>query len=482
MNYRMIKHTLGYILLFEAAFMLVPLLTALVYRERNGLYFLLTMAMLAVAGGLLLFWRKPTQKTLYAKEGFVIVSLSWIFLSLFGCLPFYLSGEIPSFVDALFETVSGFTTTGASILSDVEALSHCMLIWRSFTHWVGGMGILVFIMVFIPLSGGRNMHIMRAESTGPSVNKLVPRVRGTAFILYGIYIGCTLLQFLLIVFDPTVSAFDALNIAFGTAGTGGFSVKNSGFQDYSPYVQTLTAAFMLLFSVSFTSYYLIGKKRLREAVNSEVRLFFLIVLLAIVGITANLYATGAEYATFGETLRHVFFQVSSVISTTGFATADFALWPYFSGAVLVLLMFIGACAGSTGGGIKVSRLMIFFRSMRTEMSLMLHPKQIKKTTLDGRVVDSLVIRTVYAYMAAYIALFLSVMLLLSLEGHDLVTNFTATVAMVNNIGPGLSQVGPMANFGFFSDFSKCVMSFAMLAGRLELFPVLLLFSPATWKK
>ena len=477
----MIKHTLGYILLFEAAFMVVPLLTALVYAEKNGLYFLLTMAILAAVGGLLL-WRKPAKTALYAKEGFVIVSLSWILLSLFGSLPFFLSGEIPSFADAFFETVSGFTTTGASILSDVEALSHCMLIWRSFTHWVGGMGVLVFIMVFIPLSGGRNMHIMRAESTGPSVNKLVPRVRGTAFILYGIYIGFTVLQFLLLVFDPTVPAFDALNIAFGTAGTGGFAVRNAGFQEYSPYAQTLTAVFMLLFSVSFTSYYLIGKKRLKEAINTEVRLFFFIVLVAIAGITANLYATGKGYDTLGETLRHVFFQVSSIISTTGFATADFNAWPYFACSILVLLMFIGACAGSTGGGIKVSRLMIFFRSMRTEMSLMLHPKQVKKTTVDGRAVEPAVARTVCAYMGAYVLLFLSVLFLVSLEGYDLVTNFTATAATVNNIGPGLGAVGPLSNFGFFSDFTKYVFSFAMMAGRLELFPMLALFTPATWKK
>ena len=461
--------------------MLVPLLTALVYLERSGLYFLLTMGILGVVGGLLL-GKRPTKTVLYAKEGFVIVSLSWILLSLFGCMPFILSGEIPSFADAFFETVSGFTTTGASVLSDVEALSRCMLIWRSFTHWVGGMGVLVFVMVFVPLSGGRNMHIMRAESTGPSVSKLVPRVRSTAFILYGIYVGFTLLQFLLLIFDPTVTAFEALNIAFGTAGTGGFSVKNSGFAGYSPYAQTLTAVFMLLFSVSFTSYYLIGKKRFKEAVNAELRIFLLIVLIAVAGITANLYASGAGYATFGETLRHVFFQVSSIISTTGFATADYSLWPYLASTILVLLMFVGACAGSTGGGIKVSRLMIFFRSMRTEMSLMLHPKQVKKTTVDGRAVEPAVVRTVFAYMAAYVVLFLSVLLLISLEGYDLVTNFTATLASVNNVGPGLGAVGPMCNFGFFSDFSKYVLSFAMLAGRLELFPVLLLFSPSTWKK
>ena len=481
MNYRMIKHTLGYILLFEAAFMSVPLLTALVYGERNGLYFLLTMGILGVVGGLLL-GRKPVKTALYAKEGFVIVSLSWILLSLFGCLPFFLSREIPSFADALFETVSGFTTTGASVLSDVEALSHCMLIWRSFTHWVGGMGVLVFVMVFVPLSGGRNVHIMRAESPGPSVSKLVPRVRTTALLLYSIYILFSLLQFLLLVFDPTITPFEALNVVFGTAGTGGFVVTGSGFFAYSPYVQTVTAVFMLLFAVNFTSYYLLWKRRPKDALNTEVRTFLVIVAVAVTAIALDIRLSGGVSVSLGETVRQAFFQVSSIISTTGFASADFNVWPAFSRTILVVLMFIGACAGSTGGGIKVSRLMIFFRSMRTEMSLMLHPKQVKKTTIDGRAVEPAVVRTVYAYMAAYFVLFLSVLLLVSLEGYDLVTNFTATATTINNIGPGLGAVGPMSNFGFFSDFSKYILSFAMLAGRLELFPVLLLLNPSTWKK
>ncbi len=481
MNYRMIKYTLGWILLFEAAFMAIPLITALVYGEKSGLSFLLTMGILAVVGGLFV-WRKTKNTALYAKEGFVIVSLSWILLSLFGCLPFLFSGEIPSFADAFFEMVSGFTTTGASILSDVEALSHCMLIWRSFSQWIGGMGVLVFIMAFLPLSGGRNMHIMRAESPGPSVSKLVPRVRTTALLLYSIYVGFTLAQFLLLLFDPALTAFEALNIAFSTGGTGGFSVKSSGFSLYSPYVQTVTAIFMLLFSVSFSSYYLVGKGRLKEAFNTEFRIFAVITLAATAGITANLFAMGKDYGSFGATLRHALFQVSSIISTTGFATADFNYWPSLSCTILVILIFVGACAGSTGGGIKISRLLIFFRALKTEISLMLHPKQVKKTTVDGKAVEPLVIRSVFAYMAAYVALFVGALILLSLEGHDLVTNFTAVSTTINNVGPGLSMVGPMENFGFWSDFSKYVLSFTMLAGRLELFPMLLLFSPATWKK
>ena len=481
MNYKMIKYTLGCILLFEAAFMLIPMITSLVYREGEGIFFLLTAGILLLIGWLFTL-RKTANTALYAREGFVIVSLSWILLSLFGCLPFYLSGAIPRFVDAFFETVSGFTTTGASILSDVEALPRCMLIWRSFTHWVGGMGVLVFLLAFVPLSGGRNMHIMRAESTGPSVGKLVPRVRATALILYSIYIVFTLIQLLLLIPDPSVTTFEALNIAFGTAGTGGFSVKNTGFVSYSPYVQTVTAIFMLLFSINFSSYYLAVKGKIKDVFNTELRVFLVIVFVAVAGITANLLLVGEGYGSFGETVRQAFFQVSSIISTTGFASADFNLWPALSCTVLVTLMFIGACAGSTGGGIKVSRFVIFFRSLRTEMSMMLHPKQVKKTTLDGRTVDPAVTRTVAAYFCAYILMFGATLFLISLEGHDLVTNFTATVATVNNIGPGLSQVGPMANFGFFSDFSKYVLSFAMLAGRLELFPMLLLFSPSTWKK
>lgn len=481
MNYRMIKYTAGWILLFEAAFMSIPLLTALVYGEKSGLAFLATVGVLVVLGGALV-WRKPKSTTLYAKEGFVIVSLSWILLSLFGCLPFLISGEIPTFADAFFEMVSGFTTTGASILSNVEALSNCMLIWRSFSHWIGGMGVLVFVMAFLPLSGGRNMHIMRAESPGPSVSKLVPRVRTTALILYSIYVIFTFIQFLLLVPDPAVSAFDALNVVFATSGTGGFTIHNTGFAGYSPYVQTVTAIFMALFSINFTSYYLIGKRKLKDAFNAEVRTFLVILLVATAGITANLIIMGQGYGSFGETVRHAFFQVSSIISTTGFATVDFNLWPHLSRTVLVLLTFVGACAGSTGGGIKVSRLLLFFRSMKTEMSLMLHPKQVKKTTVDGKAIDPAVIRSAFAYMTAYVAVFVVSLLLLSLEGHDLVTNFTAVAATINNVGPGLSMVGPMANFGFWSDFSKYVMSFAMLAGRLELFPMLLLFAPSTWKR
>ena len=481
MNYRMIRYTLGWILLFEAAFMLIPLLTAWVYGEKSGLFFLLTAGILLLVGGLLVL-RKPKDANLYAKEGFVIVSLSWILLSLFGCLPFVFSGEIPRFADAFFEMTSGFTTTGASILNDVEALSKCMLIWRSFSHWIGGMGVLVFIMAFVPLSGGRNMHIMKAESPGPSVSKLVPRVRTTALLLYSIYVAFSLLQFLLLVFDESVSPFEALTIVFGTGGTGGFSVKNSGFASYSPYVQVVTGIFMLLFSINFSSYYLIGKGRLKEAFNAEVRVFLIIVLAAVAGITANLFIMGKAYGSFGETVRHVFFQASSLVSTSGYATVDFNLWPNLSRTVLVLLMFIGACAGSTGGGIKVSRLLIFFRSLRTEMSLMLHPKQIKKTAMDGKIIEPSVTRTVSAYMAAYVALFGTALVLISLEGYDLVTNFTAVATTINNVGPGLSLVGPMENFSFFSDFSKYVFSFTMLAGRLELFPMFFLFSSSMWKK
>ncbi len=479
MNYRMITYTLGWILIFEAGFMAVPLVTAAAYAEgKAAVCFGVSMLICLVIGGLLAFIKKPVNKRLYSREGFVIVSLSWIALSLFGALPLWLSREIPSFVDALFETVSGFTTTGASILTDVEALSKSMLMWRSFTHWVGGMGVLVFIMAFLPLSGGQNMHIMKAESPGPSVSKLVPKVKTTALILYSIYFVLTLVEFVMLLFGG-MTPFDALNTSFATAGTGGFGIYNTSLGGFSPYIQIVVTVFMLLFSVNFNSYFFLLIGKFKEAFNTEVLLFFSIVAASVGIISLNILP---GYSSFGESLRHSAFAVASVISTTGFSTEDFNLWPELSRTVLVLIMFVGACAGSTGGGIKVSRIIILFKNMGKELLVMVHPKQVKKITIDGRPVEREVVRSVNVYMVAYMLLFVLSVIVISFDNHDLITNFTAVCATVNNIGPGLELVGPTANYSFFSVMSKLVLIFDMLAGRLELFPMLLLFTPATWKK
>ncbi|MBE6584991.1 MAG: TrkH family potassium uptake protein [Ruminococcaceae bacterium] len=477
MNYRMIKYITGWLLIFEALFMAVPAITAAVYHEPEFWHFLMVMGGCVLLGGLMVL-RKPASTTLYAKEGFIIVSLSWIILSLVGALPFFISGSIPNYVDALFETASGFTTTGASILTAVEPLPKCMLMWRSFTHWVGGMGVLVFIMAFVPLSGGHNLHIMKAESPGPSVSKLVPRVKTTALILYSIYLSLTFIEFVMLLMGG-VSVFESLTTAFGTAGTGGFGVLNDSIASYSPYVQIVVTVFMLLFSVNFSCYYLFLLGRLKDAFNAELRSFLLIVAAAIGIITANI---SHMYSSLGESLRHSAFAVSSIISTTGFATEDFNLWPALSKTILVLIMFVGACAGSTGGGIKVSRIIIFIKGVGRELGSMIHPHRVKKVTVDKRPLDDDTVRSVNVYMVCFLLVFVSSIALISIEGHDLVTNFTAVTATINNIGPGLELVGPTQNFAFFSYPSKLVLIFDMLAGRLELFPMLLLFNPKTWRK
>ena len=477
MNYKMIRNILGWLLIFECGFMAVPAVTALVFREREIWAFLVSMLLCGTMGALCV-WNKPQNPTLYAREGFVIVSLSWIFLSLFGAIPFFISGTIPNYVDAVFETVSGFTTTGASILTAVEPLPKCMLMWRSFTHWVGGMGVLVFIMAFVPLSGGQNMHIMKAESPGPSVSKLVPRVKTTALILYSIYLVLTLIQFILLLCGG-LNAFEALCTAFGTAGTGGFGVLNDSMASYSPYVQWVVTVFMLLFSVNFSCYYLFLLGRFKDAFNGELRRFICIVGAVILVITLNVRGL---FDTLGEALRHVAFTVASLISTTGFATENFDAWPELSRTLLVLIMFIGACAGSTGGGLKVSRLMILFRGAFNEIGNLIHPRRVKRITIDGHPVEPEVVRATNVYMMWYVLVFTVSVILISFDDHDLVTNFTAVTATINNIGPGLNLVGPTGNFAFFSIPSKLVLIFDMLAGRLELFPMLVLFAPQTWRR
>ena len=477
MNFRMITNILGWILIFEAGFMAVPTLTALIYSESVIWAYLITVAICLLIG-FALVWKKPKDKTLYSREGFVIVSLSWIVLSIFGALPFFISREIPSYVDALFETVSGLTTTGASILSDVESLSHAALIWRSFTNWVGGMGVLVFVMAFIPLSGGNNLHIMKAESPGPSVSKLVPRIKTTALILYLIYIALTALEFIFLLCGG-MNVFEALCTSFSTAGTGGFGIKNDSFASFSSYVQIVVTTFMFLFSINFASFYLILLRRFKEAFTTEVKTFISIVVVSITLITLN---TQGLFDTLADGIKHVAFTVASLISTCGFATVDFNEWPELSRFLIIVLMLIGGCAGSTAGGLKVSRIIIWLKSIAKELHLMIHPRQIKKITIDKVQVEPEVVRATNVYMVCYVVVFAASLMLVSIENHDLITTFTSVLATVNNIGPGLEMVGPTSNFAFFTPFTKIVLIFDMLAGRLELFPMLVLFFPATWKK
>lgn len=473
----MVSYILGLLLMFQAVFMAIPAVTALCYGEQE-LWIFLGIALICLLIGRLMTWRKPKNKTLFAREGFVIVALSWIVLSLIGAMPFFLSREIPNYIDALFESVSGFTTTGASILTEVESLPRSILMWRSFTHWIGGMGVLVFIMAFLPLSGAQNMHIMKAESPGPSVGKLVPRVKTTALLLYAIYFALTVMQWILLLCGG-MSLFDSLNTAFATAGTGGFGIRNDSLNGYSAYVQIVVTVFMLLFSINFNSYYFLLRGKLKEAFTTEVKAFLLIVGTVITIVTINIHAI---FGSVGEALRHAAFTIASLISTTGFATVDFNTWPELSRALLVLVMFVGACAGSTGGGIKVSRILILCKSVTKELRNMLHPKQVKRITMDSHAVDHDVVRSVNVYMICYAVIFIGSFLVLSLENNDLVTTFTAVTATLNNIGPGLEMVGPTANYAFFSMPSKFVLIFDMLAGRLELFPMLLIFLPNTWKK
>ncbi|MDY3920416.1 MAG: TrkH family potassium uptake protein [Candidatus Limivivens sp.] len=477
MNYSMIAYMLGWVCCFAAGFMLLPILVAVIYRESSGYAFAAVAALCAVLGVLLIL-RKPKKRNLAAKDGLVIVALCWIVLSIFGAIPFTLSGEIPFFVDALFETISGFTTTGASILPEVEALSHACLFWRSFTHWVGGMGVLVFILAILPLKGGSSMFLMRAESPGPSVSKLVPRMRTTAMILYGIYFALTVVEIILLLLGG-MPLFDTLCSAFGTAGTGGFGVRSDSFAGYSAYLQGVVAVFMVLFGVNFNLYYLCLQKKFKQALTSlELRAYLLIIALSTAVIA---WTVIPKFGSVGQAFHQAFFQVSSIITTTGFATADFNQWPALAKTILVTLMFIGACAGSTGGGIKVSRILIMLKGVRKELALIAHPRSVRKVQIDGRTVEHDVVRSVNSFMAIYFVIFVASVLVVSLDEKDLVTNFTAVAATLNNIGPGLEVVGPVGNFSSFSVLSKFVLMFDMLAGRLELLPMLVLFVPSTWK-
>ena len=477
MNISLVGYILGILLKIEAALMVFPCLVSLIYQEPQGGAFLVC-ALLCLLLGLLLGLFKPAQKVFYAKEGLATVSCSWILMSLLGALPFYLSGDIPSYLDALFEITSGFTTTGASILSDVESLSHASLFWRSFSHWIGGMGILVFMLSLLPAISGSSFQLMRAESPGPSVGKLAPRLRTTALYLYGIYLGMTLLLVLLLLCGG-LSLFDALTLSFGTAGTGGFGVLNSSFASYSSYIKIVTGIFMLLFSLNFNLYYLFLMRKIGLCLKSEeLRWFLCIVGISVLLITVNIHPL---YGSWGRAAEEAFFQVSSIISTTGFSTADFNLWPVASKNILVLLMFIGACAGSTGGGLKVSRIIILWKAIRQEFRAHLHPHSVNTLTIEGRGLSPEVIHRTLVYLAVYALLFVLSLLLLSFDNLSWDSAFTGVAACINNIGPGLGSVGPAANYGFLSPLSKLVLIFDMLAGRLELYPMLILLLPGVWK-
>lgn len=478
MNTSVIRYLLGYILKLEGFLLLLPCIVAGIYYEKSGIYFLI-VALISIAIGFIFSAKKPRDFTFYLKEGCATTALGWVVLSIFGCLPFYISGEIPSFTDALFETISGFTTTGASILPEVESLSYCMNFWRCFTHWIGGMGVLVFLLAIIPLSGGSNINLMRAESPGPSVGKLVPKMRHTARLLYIIYFGLTTMEIIFLLFGK-MPLYDAICTSLGTAGTGGFGIKNDSFCGYNVYLQWVVTIFMILFGVNFNAYYLLFFGHIRDALKvEEVRYYFGIIIASVVVISVNIahMCTGVFDA-----VTKAAFQVGSIITTTGFSSTDFDRWPELSKTLLVLLMFIGACAGSTGGGIKVSRILILGKTLGKELKQALHPQVVAPARMDGKLLNHETIRTTNVFMAAYSFIFVGSFLLISLNGFDMVTNFTAVAATMNNIGPGLELVGPMQNFGGFADPAKLVLIFDMLAGRLEIFPMLVLFLPDTWRK
>ncbi len=477
MNRKMVFYMLGQILKLEAAIMFIPLITSVIYGERCILAFLITIFAALVLGFALTILNKPRDKTFFAKEGFVIVALSWILLSAIGALPFVISGEIPNYIDALFETVSGFTTTGATILGDVEGLSKGVAMWRSLTHWVGGMGILVLVVAILPTDSGRSIHIIRAEMPGHSVGKLTPKLRVMTKQLYLIYIALTAIEVIFLLCGG-MPLFDSLVHSFGTAGTGGFGIKNDSITSYSPYLQWVITVFMLLFGINFNLYYLLLVGRLRSAIKSE-ELWTYICLFAgaTALITYNIYDMSASFA---EALRNAAFQVSSIMTTTGYATADFNLWPGLSKGILFVLMFIGACAGSTAGGLKVSRVVLLFKRVKSSVKHMIHPRSTEAVRFEGKKVDNDTLMGVLVYFAVYFICFVGILFIVLFESFDFETSMSAVAACFNNVGPGLSLVGPMGNYSIFSYVSKIVLSVAMLLGRLEIFPMLILFSPSVW--
>ena len=479
MNKRMIFHILGMLLILEAALLLLPALVALIYGEQAGWYYLFTAAGAALVGLALRTACRPSRKTIYARDGLITVALGWIVISLAGALPFTLCGDIPSYLDAVFEMVSGFTTTGSSILPNVELLNRCSLFWRSFTHWIGGMGILVFMLAIVNMEGGQGIHLLRAESPGPTVSKMVPRMVDSSKILYSIYFGLTLVQILFYLLGG-MPLFDTLCNAFATAGTGGFAIRADSFAGYGYYHQTVTTVFMALFGVNFSIYFFLLRRKFDLVwKNTELRWYVVIILSSVALITLNILPL---YPRAYDALHHAAFSVSSVITTTGFGTENFDLWPEFSRVILVFLMLIGACAGSTGGGLKISRLVILVKMVQREVRLLLHPRTVKVMTIDGKAVSNDTVRGVSAYFLTYVFLIMASILLVSLDGFDASTTVTAVLATFNNIGPGLGLVGPAGNFAAFSPLAKVVLTLDMLLGRLELYPMLILMLPTTWTK
>ena len=473
----MVLNTLGLMLKFEAAMLALPAIVAVLYGESCVGAILISAAIALGVGLALQVLNRPDSSVIYAREGFVTVAMAWLAVSAVGALPFVISGEIPNYIDAFFETVSGFTTTGASILTDVEAMSHGLLFWRSFTHWVGGMGVLVFIMALVPNMSDRSIHIMRAEMPGPVVGKLLPRARDTASILYKIYVAMTLVQIVLLVAGG-MPLFESVLHAFGTAGTGGFGIKRDSIASYSPYLQWVITVFMFLFGVNFNLYYLLLARKFRAAAQcSECWYYSAIALASTVMIAINIFPI---YGSVADAVRHSAFQVSSIMTTTGYTTADFNLWPQFSKGLLLLLMLVGACAGSTGGGLKVSRAVMLFKMIGGEVRKLLHPRSVSSVRFEGKTVDVATQKSVGNYFAIYIICMAAVWLLLSLDAFDTETNLAATISCFNNIGPALGAAGPAASYAGYSLLSKAVLSLAMLLGRLEIFPLLLTLWPSTW--
>ncbi len=482
MNYKMIGKFIGQILMLEAIFMVPAMLIGVYFGEFNAvLCFAASITVTFLVGVVMFLFGRGSSSVFRAKEGLACVGISWIVMSLLGCLPFYLSGEIPRYIDAFFEIVSGFTTTGASILEDVEALSNSMLYWRSFSHWVGGMGVLVFLLAFMPSreEGGFTTHLLKAESPGPNVGKLVPKMKDTASILYILYCILTVLDFIFLLaggLDP----LSAVCIAFGTAGTGGFGVKADSIAGYSPYIQNVCTVFMLLFGVNFSCYYLLTLRKFKDVFrDEELRTYLGIVFGSIVLIVWNLRG---YYDTFAETVRHAAFQVASIMTTTGFATTDFDLWPNFSRGLLLILMIIGACAGSTGGGFKVGRMLLVIKSAKRSIQQVVSPRKVEVVRSNGYRISEKVVASTNAYLAAYVMIIIGSFLLVSLDGFSITTNLSAVLACFNNIGPGFEMVGATGNYSAFSVFSKLVLILDMLAGRLEIFPILILFSGNTWRR
>ena len=479
MNHRMIRYIVLWILKIEGLFMLLPVLTGLIYAEYREALIYLLIAAICLAFGFIGTRKRPENTGIYKKEGFAAVALCWIVLSMFGALPFVVTGEIPFYIDALFEIVSGFTTTGSSILTDVEALSHTSLLWRSFSIWMGGMGVLVFALIFMPVKDGSRMNLMLAESPGPDVSKLVPRVKDTAVMLYKIYIVLTLAQIAALMLAG-MQAFDSFCITFATAGTGGFSVLASSCAAYTALQQWIITIFMALFGVNFTFYFFIICKKAGIALRmEEVRGYVIIILASVAAITINIMHM---YEAIGDAIRDAAFQVSSIITTTGLTTTNYDLWPTFSKTILVMLMFCGACAGSTGGGLKVSRVIILFRSVKKELYETLFQRRIKQIRFDGKVVSDKRLHTVNVYLAAFLMIFVISLIIVSIDGYSFESNFTAVATTINNVGPGLDMVGPVGSFAAYSPLSKIVLTFDMLAGRLEIFPMLILFSPVLWRE